>query len=958
MTIDSKGPTCKTQGILGFSLYPPSYLTRGGGALIEFGLLGEIEARWNGEPMELGHKRQRSVLVVLLAEPNQVMSADQLIDRVWARQPPRGARGTLYGYLYRLRQALAEASDVDIVRRSGGYALSVDLKAVDLHRFRDLIGRANEADGECALTLFDEVLGLWRGEAFAGIDLPFVNALRDTVNKERLAAQLDRNDLALRLGQHAVALPALAAMAAENPLNERVACQLVLALYRDGRAAEALEHYEQIRRRLADEFGADPGSALRELYHRLLTADPALSAPVVPGRPGTPPRQLPSPPGSFVGRARELAELDGFLATRGDTDIVATIDGSGGIGKSWLTLHWAHRNLDQFPDGQLYWDLRGFDPAAGPVPPTVVLCGFIEALGIDPETIPTGTDAQAGLFRSVTARRRMLIILDNARDSAHVLPLLPGSPSCTVVVTSRNQLTSLAASHNARRLTVKALNTAEATELLTRKLGRERVISQPEAVAELLGHCAGLPLALGIVAARACTNPGFPLAVLADELHDVSTRLDALDTGEPTSSVRAVFSASYQALRPDVARVFRLLGLVSSPDISLAAVASLAGQPKAGTHIAMRGLEAAHLVQQPVPGRYRMHDLVRLYSAEHAQCDEPADSRTAAVRRLCLFYLQTAYAADRLVYPQRPPITLSSAETGGVPHSIVDRASAMTWFEQEFPCLLAVQHLASEQGWDTLVWQLAWVLHSFFWRSGDWHDCVTAWSLGVAAADRLGAPDVQALARRNLGEACAHVGDHDGALKNLEHALELAESSDDRAALVLTHRSLSVAWEQQGDDKRALRHAEDMLRLCEDIGDHLGTADALHGIGWLQARLGQHRRATATCEQALALVKQHDRREAEAAVLDSLGYIAHHSGQRAMALKHFHQALALCRDLGNTHIEAEVQVHLGETLRADGEHGQARQAWQRALQLYEEQHRVAKAESLRQELAAVPPSAP
>lgn len=665
------------------------------------------------------------------------------------------------------------------------------------------------------------------------------------------------------------------------------------------------------------------------------------------------PRQLPAAPRLFTGRARELTRLTDALHTGagpGATVVISAIGGTGGIGKTALAVHWAHQNVERFPAGQLYVNLRGFDPSSTPMPPAVAVRGFLDTLGVEPGAIPADLDTQAALYRSLVAGTRMLIVLDNARDTAQVVPLLPGSATCTVLVTSRKHLGGLVTGHGAMPLDLDALDEAEARELLIRHVGHDRVAAESMAVAELLACCAGLPLALGIVAGRATAHPEFPLSVLADEIREVSERLDALNAGELSVDLRAAFSSSYQALDTEASEVFRLLGLVPGPDISLPAVASLAAQSVARIRALLRDLEAAYLVQQHVPGRYRMHDLIRLYAAERAQDDSP-DRRNAALQRVVDFYLHTAYAGDRLLDLKRPaPIALGQPVAKCVPHALKDPAAALAWFDIEHPCLLATQKLAARQGWYASTWQLAWTLSSFQFRRGHLHDFVAVWRVGLAAVSRLDAPATRCLAHRLLGQACTFARLSAEAIDNLQQALTLAEQIGDACEQAHTHRALAWAWEQQGDDQQALIHASDALCLYEALDNAVWEARALKLVGWLYARLDRYQDARIYCENALALIRQHHHREGEADTLDSLGYIAHHTGEYADAIDYYHQALILFRDLGSTYDEANVLSRLGEVHIALGQHGEAYDVWQQARDLYQAQHRTADVEHIQQRI--------
>ncbi|MBE1488309.1 AfsR/SARP family transcriptional regulator [Plantactinospora soyae] len=937
---------------------------------VGFGLLGEVEVRVDGRRLPLGHARQRAVLVALLVDANQLVAPDQLIDRVWGDRPPDTVRNTLHSYLSRLRRTLSGAPGVDIVRRSGGYLIAVDELTVDLHRFRRLVGQARSvSDGEQALALFERAFGLWRGEALAGLDTPWGDGVREWLNQQRLEAELVHTDLALRRGRHNELLSELSARVVARPLDERAAGQLMLALYRGGRQAEALSRYEQTRLVLAEEFGADPGPALRQLHQRILSTDPALDLVPEPDVDPTPPsagdagplgrsvipRQLPAPPGLFAGRVDELVSLDDAAqdqSSSGTTVVISAIGGSGGVGKTSLALRWAHTHLDRFPDGQLYADLRGFGPGPDPVPPSLVLRGFLAALGVNPSAVPVDADAQAGLYRSLVAGRRLLIVLDNARDTGQVLPLLPGSPTCTVLVTSRLQLTGLAATYRARLITLDMLSPGESWELLAGHLGRDRLAAEPAAVGVLLDHCAGLPLALGIVAARAATGRLWPLGMLAGELADTSTRLDALDAGELTVNLRAVFSWSLQALRADAAATFGLLGLAPTEDLSLAAVASLAAEPEPRVRELLRQLELTHLVQQHEPGRYRMHDLVRLYAGEQVDRTADAPARAAALRRLVEFYLHTACAADQLLDPRRAPVPVGEPPPGCVPLPLRSRAEAMTWFDREHSHLLTVQQLAGQLGLHSQVWQFAQAMTTFHVRGNRGHDQVMVWRVTLPAAREEGNRAIQAVAHRYLGQAAEALVDDRAATAHLRWAISQARRAGDVAEQARAHRALHVTWGRRGDGRRALLHALLGLRIFRRLGiDPVEEARGLNAVGWAHAQLGQYEQAWTSCTESAAVLRSHPHPDAEADTLHSLGFIAHRTGQHTEALAHFRQALELYDGVDNARGQVDCLVSLGELYASLGRRDEARQAWGRALTLLRMQHRGGEADALQEQIA-------
>jgi DNA-binding SARP family transcriptional activator len=904
---------------------------------LEFGLLGDVEVRADGRAVEIGHVRQRCVLVALLAEESRPVPVDRLLDRVWGERAPLRARDTLYGYLSKLRGLLG----VDIERQPGGYLLAVDPDSVDLHRFRELVREARDATAdERAVALFDEALALWRGEALAGLESLWLNALRESLHAERLAAELDRNDVALRCGLHAAVLPDLRARAAEHPLDERLAAQLMLALHRGGNSSAALRHYDLLRRQLAEELGADPGAPLRDLHQRILTADPELTA----AEPAVVPHQLPAPQPWFTGRVDELADLTGAVGPV----LITAIGGTGGIGKTALAVHWAHRHLDDFPDGQLYVNLRGFDPGE-PMPPAVALRGFLEALGVNPTAVPDALDAQTGLYRSLVSGKRLLVVLDNARDTEQVTPLLPGSPSCAVLVTSRLRLPGLLTGHGARSISLDVLGDRDARDFLTTRLGADRVAAEPDVVTALLGWCGGLPLALSIVAARAALDPDFPLAVLADELRESADRLDALDAGEIGANLRAVFSWSRDALSPEAAGVFALLGLSPSADIGLAAAASLAGVPVGRARVLLREVENAHLVGQHVPGRYRTHDLVGLYAADLA-AGEPNED---AVRRLVAFYLGTAHAG---AVAQEPHKVLDRPEIpeGCRPLELADSPAAMRWFDDEHECLLAVQRLAADLGWSGEAWLLARTMNNYHLRRGRTADDLTTWRVGLAAAERLGDVVMQATAHSCLGANLIELGESAQGHEHLRRCLELLEQVGDESALASAHRQNAWALEFEGDIEGALGHALSALEGFRKVEEPVREAESLNEVGWRYACLGRFAEAEAYCEEAMALNRKLGHGEGMAATLDSLAYIAHQDGRPADSIAHYHEALDLYRELDVSYEEASVLHHLGDMHAALGNHADARRRWSQALELFRVQGRADDVRTVSGQLAEVP----
>jgi tetratricopeptide (TPR) repeat protein/transcriptional regulator with XRE-family HTH domain len=742
----------------------------------------------------------------------------------------------------------------------------------------------------------------------------------------RRSAGLSQDELAERSGLHVRTISNLERGRAHWPYRDTVR-----------RLADALELRDETR----DAFMAAAG--------RRLTRD---AGGVAAGRP----KQLPAGVRHFTGRKAELDLLTSLLDGPGTPDgggtaVISAVGGTAGVGKTALAVYWAHQHADRFPDGELYVNLHGFSPAGSPMTAAAVARRFLDALGVPAERIPAGADAQLDLYRTVLAGRRLLIILDNVRDAAQVRPLLPGTAGSMVLITSRSQLTDLIALDGAIPLTVDVLTTQDARELLTRRLGGDRVTGEQREADELIGLCARLPLALNIAAALAAACPSLRLGELATGLRDTQRRLDLLTAGPGAADVRAVFSWSYEALDPEAAGVFRLLSVHPGPDISLAAAASLTGLDPDRARRALDRLTRAHLITEHAAGRFAFHDLLRTYAAEQASTCESEAQQHDALRRVSDFYTHTACSGDRLLSPQREPPRLDPPALGTHTQLLPDDPAALAWFDAEHPNLLAAQHAAVIRGWHLTVWQLAWVLFSFHARRAHLHDDLAVWQAAADAASHLPDPTASIAAHRFLGAAYGDLGHHQDAIGHLHQALELAEHHHDRTQEAGTHYLLARSWgDQQGDSRQALHHATRSLLLCRALSQPAGEADALNMVGWCSAQLGDYDTARANCQAAMALYRRHRHPTAEAAALDSLGYIEHHTGHHRQAIGYYQQALTLYRALGHAYQSANTLDHLGHPHAALGEHQHARTAWQQALDLYRQQGRTQNAERIQEQL--------
>ncbi len=650
------------------------------------------------------------------------------------------------------------------------------------------------------------------------------------------------------------------------------------------------------------------------------------------------PRQLPATV-DFTGRIAELQALteildDASAGTPG-TVVISAIGGTAGVGKTALAVHWAHQVARRFPDGQLHVNLRGYESSGTPATAADAIRSFLSALGVPPERIPASPEAQAGLYRNLLADRRMLIVADNARDEQQVRPLLPASPGSLVIVTSRSQLSGLAAADGARLLTLDVLSHAEAVQMLTARLGSDRAAAEPAAVDEIAGMCACLPLALAVAAARCAVRPRFALGALVTELADIGGRLDALDAGDPATSVRAVLSWSYRKLGAEPARMFRLLGLHPGPDISVAAAASLANCDQPQVRRLLRELDRAHLIAEHVPGRYAFHDLLRAFAAEQAHHFDSDADRREAIGRVLDHYLHTAAEAVGLLNPIEP-IVLAPPRPGAAPEQPADYSQALGWFETEYQVLLAAVNLAAELGFDTHAWQLPYAMTPFMRRRGRWQEWAANQRTALAAATRLGDTAAQALSGRILGMACVGLGDDDQARRHYIDSVTLYQQLGDRLGEARIQTGLGGLAERQGRYADALGLAQRALRLFRAIGDKTAEAEALNDVAWYYDLLGEYRQAREFCRQALTLCAETGHRRAEAFVWDSLGYAEHHLGSLAEAVACYERALILHRDAADRLRQAETLTHLGDARLAAGERAEAREAWQQALAILED----------------------
>ncbi|WP_370616622.1 AfsR/SARP family transcriptional regulator [Mumia qirimensis] len=908
-----------------------------------FAVLGPLEVHDDGgKPLAVPPTKQRLLLAALLCTPGQTVLVDRLADHVWRGAPPDNARANLQLYVHRLRRSLGTDR---IVHRHDGYALVVRPDELDATRFTELA-----AEGA-----HHEALALWRGEAFEGIDDLDV-AREEAVRLDELRCHVvaERIDADLAGGADSALVPELTALVAAHPLHERFRAQLMLALHRAGRQADALGVFHDGRKVLVDELGLEPGAELRRLQEQILGDDPDLVGDS-PTQPAPVPAEVPGPSTTFAGRRADIDQVAALLTAPSSTPIVV-VTGIGGVGKSALAVQAAHQVADQFPDGQLYVNLQGATPGLAPLDPLEVARRFLRSLGVADSNIPSQREEAAARLRSVTADRSLLIVLDDAADAAQVRALLPGGSRSAVLVTSRQLLTEVDGAVN---LGLGALDAEGARDILVLACGEDRFHDEPVATGELIALCAGLPLALCLAAARLTRRPQWPVSALVTRLSDRATRLDELQSGD--RAVRTSFAVSHEDLSAAAAGVFATFSLLDVTDVGIAAAAAAAALPEEDVETLLEELVDAQLVEAVGAGRFGMHDLIRLFARECAADELSEDERAAAVRRAAHHYLATAFTVAEFQSPDswRNGLAPDGIRCGGTP--MRSDADVNAWLLAERHNLLDVAHEIASLGDDgpALCATFANLLFASLNTRGQWDEirALNGYVLEVDKSDTPVPGDARALAQNDLGWTHAVLGRGDDAVAYLVDALSFWTSHHLRRGEAHTRRALVKAFTLTGDIGGALEQADAALALFREMGSPTGEIDCLIAIGLLHAHEQQLGPAIETHEKALAISTEVGDDWHRGAVIGNLAELYRRDGQQQRARTHFEDALIVDREVGNdgTYYEAEHLWGLGSTLHALGD-THAHACWDRAAWILRDLGLIGTDEYAAVVAAVVPPT--
>ena len=908
---------------------------------MEYRILGPVAVWVDGAELYIGGPRECRALAALLLGADHPVGIPRLVEVLWGENPPRTAAAQVRNTIAALRRHLVRGTGLrpPVTRSGGGFVLKLGEDTLDARDFDRRVGLARVLidDGKFAdaADALRAALEMWRGPALGGMGGPVLDAEAHRLDEQRLACLQRRIEVDIALGRYDQLVGELAALVREHPLREHLAALQMSTLYHAGRRQDALDVFSETRVRLADHAGLDPGPELIRLQQAILRGDavppPTLTAsPPAPdddARGGPVPAQLPPAVADFTGRGDQLAELDRLCTGPDPAAVLVTICGPPGVGKTALAVRWAHAARDRYPDGQLFLDLHGYAQAP-PMRPVDALGPLLRGVGVPPEAIPPDPAEATALFRTTVSDRRVLLVLDNARDAGQVRSLLPGGTGCLVVVTSRDRLSGLVARDGARRLTLDVLAPAESLALLRRTVPGDRVAAEPAAAADLAAACGHLPLALRIVAANLSDRPQRSIAGYVAELR-TAPGLTALEVdGDDDASTRAAFRLSYQALEEPVRRVFRLLALAPGPDIGLPAATALAAVPHCERLLGT--LTAAHLLRR-VEMRYTWHDLIRRYADELLRSDEPEADRAAATQRLLGFYLSTVDNAVTLLSPQFVRLPLPAFDATGL--TFTTNGDALTWLEHERANLVAAVRHASQHGPAPAAWLLADRLRGYFWISRHMADWLATAEAGLAAATAHADQRAQAAAHLSLGIAHRTLSRHDRSTEHLHGALALSREVGWAECEASALGSLGIAFAEVGNNRAAIEQFTAALELNRRLGRHAGEAVVLANLGNLRLELGDLRSAARDLTNALALHRAARSPGGEAITVATRGVVRLYLGRLDGAEDDLNRSRALHDEIADRYGQPFALAGLATLYCVTGRPAEAAEAGRTALDI-------------------------
>ncbi|GID32279.1 AfsR/SARP family transcriptional regulator [Paractinoplanes brasiliensis] len=927
---------------------------------VRFGVLGPVKVWRHGVELDLGARQQRLILALLLANTGQPVGVGDIVEVLWNERPPRSAVNVVHRYVGALRRLLepglpARTAGSWLLGDAAGYRMQVGAATLDLLEMRDRAeqARSRVTAGQLAeaMTAYEQALSLVRGPCGGAAELASSDHLAfSVVDHECGDLAREAAAFALRQNRTRAVLPFLRRVAEHREWDEALQAQLLLALSADGQQAEAIAVYRNIRRRLADELGVDPGEELREAYQLLLSQ--SADRPGSPGEDGGPasntlpastavlPAQLPADLPHFTGRdeaqRRTLSLVNGHVLAHATMPVLA-IDGIPGIGKTAMAIRLAHQLKDAYPDGQLYVDLQGFDPGQAALSPAEALQGFLNALGVPDAEIPASHHARPGLYRSVLAGRRVLLVLDNARDVEQVRPLLPGAPGCLVLVTSRKRLTGLSTANGAHLLTLDVLSVEDARTFLSSRIGAARTAAEPVAVNEIVERCGRLPLALAVVAARALIHADYRLSDIARGLRDAQGSLDGFAGDDMGNDLRAIFSWSYRMLGAAAARMFRLLSLHPGPDVTVPAMASLAGVSRAEARTLAGELVRTGLLAEHQPSRFATHDLIRAYAHELVGLHEDDNDREQAFHRLVGHYRQTAYAADLLLGPTiavHPPEPVDAVTTA----RLATATDAMEWFSAERLVLKAVVQREIDEKRAGSAWRLVLSVQRLCHREGWWYDWTALAGTCLRAATEAGDDLGRAHMLRSLSGPEIELGDLTAAARHLGQSLELFDRLGLRREQSLVYRNLGQVSVHRKEYAEAVGYFESALRVAESLGELSDQVNVLSCLAGAHGRQGDFVTGMDLADRALSIAEALGNPSAQALGHETRAEICLFRGDLRASLASRKRAAELFRQAGWRMNAAGCLHSLGESALALGDRAAARAAWVEALDLLRHLH--------------------